>query len=59
MLAMVLYGVHPEPAYARVEFRLTNLAYSLKKAFRPVRAWIWEPFSNKPIFPEILKLITS
>jgi hypothetical protein len=28
---------------ARVEVRLTDLAHSLKKAFRPLRAWVWKP----------------
>jgi len=59
MLAMVLYGLRPEPAYAQVEVRLTDLACSLKKAFRSVRASVWKPFPNKPMFPEILKWITS
>jgi len=54
MLATVLYGVLPEPAYARVEVRLTDLAYSLKEAFRPVRAWGLEALPEQRHFPEIL-----
>ncbi len=36
--------------------RLTDLVYSLKKAFRPVRAWGLEALPEQRYFPEILKL---